>query len=370
MVALDRRRVDALHQRVRALYACHDVERLPQLIIEQARGLVGACHTSFNLVSPAERSAELWMDRGDDPAHLRALFTRYLREHPAIERYLGSGDPSTRKISDFVSARQFHRTGIYQHLYRPLGIEDQMGFCLAPPGPQMQALALGRERRSFTETDRALLELIRPHVAQAWRNACAFERLQRQLEAADEALGELGGVRVVLDRALRPRVFPEAARRLLAEHVAGRATGWLPERVARWLSACARADPGGGPACRRPLILRRPGSQLVIRAFADDASGEITLLLERRLLPGGEAQKRFRGLGLTARELEVLAALEQGGRNADIAAALGISPQTVRTHLEHIYDKLGVHSRTAALARLRGYREGVAPRRESVRDAD
>jgi len=42
-----------------------------------------------------------------------------------------------------------------------------------------------------------------------------------------------------------------------------------------------------------------------------------------------------------------------GLTNHEIAAALVVELGTVRKHLEHVYEKLGVHSRTAALARLR-----------------
>jgi DNA-binding CsgD family transcriptional regulator len=45
--------------------------------------------------------------------------------------------------------------------------------------------------------------------------------------------------------------------------------------------------------------------------------------------------------------------VEDGMSNAEIAAALWISPATVRTHLENVYAKLGVRSRTAAVARAR-----------------
>ncbi len=53
---------------------------------------------------------------------------------------------------------------------------------------------------------------------------------------------------------------------------------------------------------------------------------------------------------LTAREVEVLQVLAFGHTNKDIADQLGISPDTVKTHLEHIFEKLGATDRTAAVA--------------------
>ena len=53
---------------------------------------------------------------------------------------------------------------------------------------------------------------------------------------------------------------------------------------------------------------------------------------------------------LTAREVEVLQLLAFGHTNRDIAEKLFISPDTVKTHLEHIFEKLGASDRTAAVA--------------------
>ncbi len=53
---------------------------------------------------------------------------------------------------------------------------------------------------------------------------------------------------------------------------------------------------------------------------------------------------------LTAREVEVLQLLAFGHTNKDIAEQLYISPDTVKTHLEHIFEKLGTSDRTAAVA--------------------
>lgn len=60
---------------------------------------------------------------------------------------------------------------------------------------------------------------------------------------------------------------------------------------------------------------------------------------------------------LSQRELEVLRCVASGNTNAEIAAVLHISQATVKTHLLHVYDKLGVADRAAAVARA--YDSGI-----------
>jgi DNA-binding NarL/FixJ family response regulator len=55
---------------------------------------------------------------------------------------------------------------------------------------------------------------------------------------------------------------------------------------------------------------------------------------------------------LTQREMDVLAWVARGKTNRDVAEILGMSPRTVNKHLEHIYEKLGVETRTAAVAQF------------------
>lgn len=71
---------------------------------------------------------------------------------------------------------------------------------------------------------------------------------------------------------------------------------------------------------------------------------------------------------LSPREREVLALLAGGATNADAGAALGISPQTVRTHVANLLGKLGVNSRLEAAVLAR--REGVAPSTRTTRGGD
>ena len=70
--------------------------------------------------------------------------------------------------------------------------------------------------------------------------------------------------------------------------------------------------------------------------------------LER--LRGPEDGLRRRPRGLTARETEVLALVAQGKTNRAIATELFISEKTVASHLNHIFTKLGLSSRSAATA--------------------
>ncbi len=61
-------------------------------------------------------------------------------------------------------------------------------------------------------------------------------------------------------------------------------------------------------------------------------------------------------IGISARELEVLAQLANGAPNKVIARQLGISPNTVKTHVARLFEKLGAANRTEAIARARALR--------------
>jgi DNA-binding NarL/FixJ family response regulator len=75
---------------------------------------------------------------------------------------------------------------------------------------------------------------------------------------------------------------------------------------------------------------------------------ELVMALADELSAAGDRDRSAETL--TEREVEVLQLLAFGYTNRDIAKRLYISPDTVKTHLEHIYQKLGASDRTAAVA--------------------
>ncbi len=61
----------------------------------------------------------------------------------------------------------------------------------------------------------------------------------------------------------------------------------------------------------------------------------------------------IRSLGLTARECQILAMLASGQSNKELARTLGISPNTVKSHVARVYEKLAVTRRIEAIEKAR-----------------
>jgi DNA-binding NarL/FixJ family response regulator len=92
----------------------------------------------------------------------------------------------------------------------------------------------------------------------------------------------------------------------------------------------------------------------VLAAVESAAKGEQVLSagIAARITP----EARANTTDLSPRELELLQLLARGQSNKEIAQELFISQSTVKTHLIHIYDKLAVDNRTAAIDRARANR--------------
>jgi two-component system, NarL family, response regulator LiaR len=107
-------------------------------------------------------------------------------------------------------------------------------------------------------------------------------------------------------------------------------------------------------------LLKDTDAQELRRAIKAAAAGQVQLSPQAaaRLLLEVRTPEKIRE-PLTVRESEVLQLLAAGKANKEIAQALNISEQTVKTHVSHILDKLGVPSRTQAA--LYAMRAGLIP---------
>ena len=313
-------------------------------ILPGLRSLVASDVVGYNEVDPVRRAAVVV----NEPAGaffdgVEEAFSTVIHQHPMVAA-AQAGDGRTYKLSDFFTERQFHGLELYQDMYRLVGAEDQIAFGL--PGKTIIGIAMNRPQRSFSERDRQVLEVARPHLAQAYEHARERELAIVLVNALEEGLEEASGGVIVLDAHGSVVHAGEPARELLAAYLGpppGDGTV-LPGVVVDWLDGHTADWPGD------PLVVPGARGRLVVRRLPRLHPHQPVLLLEeRRLRPPSIAA--LRAFGLTRRQAEVLRLVAMGRSNTQIAGELFVSIATVRKHLEHLYARLGVTSRAAAVAR-------------------
>jgi DNA-binding CsgD family transcriptional regulator len=215
---------------------------------------------------------------------------------------------------------------------------------------ELFAVVLYRGGQDFSARDRVCLELLRPHLAHLHRSVELMSRTRRDLALLTKGVEVWAHGYVMVDGTGRVRRGTASAEQWLTRYFepAPRA-GRLPERLWEWVRSqgAARGRTDALPSVRRPFVVEREGRRVTVRLVSQPPDS--VLLLEEtatRLNPAVLTR-----LGLSGRESEVLAWAASGQTNPAIAERLRISSRTVQTHLERIYRKLGVETRTAAAAR-------------------
>ncbi len=171
----------------------------------------------------------------------------------------------------------------------------------------------------------------------------AHMQAARQARQARNALDAYGhatiAVRVEGDRARLTWQTPLARRWLPAYFEC--VPGEVPAPLLAWLQGVA----AGREA--RPLSSAR-GAQQLVCTLQGRTPDEDWLVVLREVSDAATVEATMQALGLTLRESEVLYWVVKGKTNRDIGDILGSSPATVKKHLERVYEKLGVETRTAA----------------------
>ena len=169
----------------------------------------------------------------------------------------------------------------------------------------------------------------------------------RHARQARNALDAFGHATMAIASATGRTVWQTPlARRLLQAYA-----GVSPESskvhppVLRWVQEqAALAALGHEP---RTLALTHGSRQLVLSLQERTDDGD-WLIVMREVSDTAVIEAMMQGLRLTVREAEVLYWVAKGKTNRDIGDILGASPATVKKHLERVYGKLGVETRTAA----------------------
>jgi DNA-binding CsgD family transcriptional regulator len=313
----------------------------------QSQALISA--QTFPLLDPVE------IERIKQVAH------QYFYTHPMVSNFAQTRDGTARAISDFISPSQLYRLeGVYEQFLRPLEAEDQMGIVLPIASnnavdwhlrhvKEIKCIAISRNQRNFSDRDRLVFNLLRPHILQAYQNSRVFTQMQQELIQLNRAMDQLGAIILTLDGQVQ--LMTQRASQLLTQYFQPLflRTRSLPEDLQHWanyqISLLTQSSEIYPPSL--PLRLEQEGKQLVIRFICDRPQNQYLLLLEEQTIRPLSIEL-LELLGLTRREAEVLFWVVKDKNNAEIATLLSCSAGTVKKHLEHIYSKLGVQTRVAA----------------------
>jgi DNA-binding CsgD family transcriptional regulator len=155
-----------------------DVEELCHGLLHALRETVPAEWCAINEL-PADLPHTVSISEPVAPPEVHAAFARYGGENPLVEYYLQTHDGRAMRFSDLITRRELHRMDLYREVYRHLDVEYQIAFTLPSARQRVLGIALSRGKRDFTARERDLLNLARPYLIQAYRNALDYTQLAR-----------------------------------------------------------------------------------------------------------------------------------------------------------------------------------------------
>lgn len=292
-------------------------------------------------------------------AYLQDLRRDDLRLDDLVRHPLG-----TVRTDTMIPHYNAYRTSrAYRELYRKLGTEHALGAFVYSDGRRTTGIRLFRSERdgAFGEAEIRSYEALVPHLARAFRLRQLSQDQQRLTLALEEAL-ELSPWRLMIyDAGGGLLAANRPARALLAEtgEGGGRQLGQLVRQSFRLaaksgrqrfllpasLRTEGRSEPEDGWQLRIELLALPPRWDLEEQPVAAVALSRPA----EALAPEAAALAALHGL--TPAEAEVVRLLVGGGRLGDAPRRLGMSRETAKTHLRHVFVKTGTN-RQADLIRL------------------
>jgi DNA-binding CsgD family transcriptional regulator len=354
-VVLSAARLARLHRAIHDVYQASSHDEFISRAISQFRALAPSDYVSYNEVGPRPDQilARLWPDEAAQPDIL-ATWARLAHQSPLLRYYQRTKDGSPRRLSDVISTDNLRALPLWQELYKYLQVNYQLACALPAPQPLVIGIAASRASRDYSDTERALLALLRPHLIQAHDRTLELDRLRARLTALETTLGAAREAVILIPTTGFPSTEGAGDNDILSRWLS--ATSHTRSHIIEWVHAQRqRLEPHAGhlPTLGTPLIINNERGSLTatyIHHVTDEFDAAV--LRECSGPAGHDLTFTAKSLGLTARQVQIAALAARGNTNHRTGQLLGISAATVKKHLENIYARLGVTNRTELVSLL------------------
>lgn len=258
-------------------------------------------------------------------------------------------------------------TEFYQEYLKPLSMMHRLCGVVARDGLDVNFLTVmrGKDERPFDDRDKANLRLLLPHLHQAWDLRECLRAVRSERESLLELLQHIPVACMLVNQGGKVHFLNRSAETLLARRDglmvrAGRlSTGTnresvlLRRTIEKVAAGNAESSFGGEqvvlsrPSQRPPLLLT---VFLIHRGTMDprDNTGAMVAVLGKD--PDSDDHSTLEGFAaayhLTQSEARLIGLLADGRRLFEAATDLGVTRNTARTHMRHIYSKVGAHRQT------------------------
>jgi DNA-binding CsgD family transcriptional regulator len=303
---------------------------------------------------------------------LRLRFVQEVQVSPFVPKLAAAPLYMPQADRDLIPRAELERTAFFRDWIEPFDMTDGLLTALAPIGPEAATLTLirrGGGRNAFGEQAIRRLNRLMPHLRRALQ-------VQRELMARNTLPASVSAF--LLDTIAIPALILNHQGRVAWGNAAGmditrsngcvtlardgRLEAYTPQaqRALAGLLASAFGDEGGGcvrldrPTGLPLVILAVPLDSASLMASGQSVQGMVTLLFldGAAQVPSAEAAERFQRLfRLTPAELAVAVMVAEEKSVPQVAAALGIAPSTVRTHVKSLFFKTDTRSQ-GGLSRL------------------
>lgn len=156
-------------------YGLLEIDEFRPGLLEALRQAVPSDWVSLNEVGPDPADTFSIVEPPLDHQWQKA-WRAYALENPLVIRYQRTQDGRPYRFSDVLDQDELHSLDLYRELYGQIGLEHQIAFLLPGGSEKILGVALCRRDHDFSDAERDLLELARPHLIQAYNNALRYSR--------------------------------------------------------------------------------------------------------------------------------------------------------------------------------------------------
>nr|WP_247713628.1 helix-turn-helix transcriptional regulator [Qipengyuania sphaerica] len=345
------------------IYAALDDDALFNVLPELIAKDIGARSCAIQLWSP-----DLKIEN-----HLSSYFPEEMNRY-YVEHRLDQHDEWARvlfenrltmgafRTGDFQPVEEFCESFIYREFFVANGDDTArcLGFGDRRPDEGLVVVGLHRPRtaQEFSDGELARFDAIRPHITRLAVLRKRLKAAQSESEGARLIAGALRDAVFVLDDAGRINFANPAAEDLVRQRSILAIVDQRPimlDRAAQLrFERALRAVRSKGSRMSHSIGLEnRAGETWRLHVVPRTMGGETRVMLyfERNVLPDGAADRLISLYGLTETEAAIALMAASGERARDIGERRGISVPTVRTHLQHVFEKTDTH-KVSELAKL------------------